>query len=419
MYPRLSDLLRELFGIDVNLPVQSYGLMVATAFLIGVWVLVKELKRKEKQGLFKSSEKKVLIGAPAKPQELILTGIIGFIIGYKLLDAVLRYSAFTENPQDFLLSSDGNFIGGLIGAGISIFLLWREKHKNRVEKPYWETIQVQPHELAGNILVIAGVFGLLGAKIFHNLENWDDLVADPWGSLVSFSGLSFLGGLILGGFAVIWYAKKKNISIVHLADTAAIVLPIAYAVGRIGCQVAGDGCWGVYNAAFAEPGTIPAAAAELGHVASFAPPQWLNFLPDWIWAYNYPHNILNEGVLIPGCTGTAWANCHVLAAPVFPTPFYETISMLLVFFILLILRKRIKIPGMLFTIYFIFAGLERFFIEKIRVNNLYKVGHFEFTQAELISSIMVISGLIMLIILYKKKQKLISKFGDSTQQFKS
>lgn len=419
MYPRLTDLLRELFGINVNLPVQSYGLMVAIAFLLGIWVLIIELKRKERQGLLKTTEKKVLIGAPAKAQELIISGIIGFVVGYKLLDAILRYSAFSENPQDFLLSSEGNFIGGLLGAGISVFFLWREKHKKRVEKPYWETIRIYPHELAGNILVVAGIFGLLGAKIFHNLENWDELVADPWGSLLSFSGLSFLGGLVIGGIAVIWYAKKRNISIIHLADAAAIVLPLSYAVGRLGCQIAGDGCWGVYNTAFAEPGTIPAAAMELGHVASFSPPAWLSFLPDWLWAYNYPHNILNEGVLIPGCQGTGWENCHVLSAPVFPTPLYEFGSMLVVFFILFFLRNRIKIPGMMFVLYFIFAGLERFMVEKIRVNNLYKIGDFEFTQAELISSIMVIAGIVMIVWLLRNKAKMISKFGDSSKKIQS
>ena len=185
MYPRLSDFLREVLGIDVALPVQSYGLFVALAFLIGIWVLIKEMKRKERQGLLMPSEKKVLVGAPAKPQELFFSGLIGFIIGYKLLDMVLRYSVFVEDPQGFILSGEGNFIGGLIAMGISVFFSWREKNKKKLEKPVWETKQVFPHELAGNILVIAGIVGLLGAKIFHNLENWDELVADPWGSSIS------------------------------------------------------------------------------------------------------------------------------------------------------------------------------------------------------------------------------------------
>ncbi len=413
MYPRISDFLREFFGIDVALPIQSYGFFVASAFLIGIWIMIKEMKRKERQGLFYATDKEITVGAPASAKEIVISALIGFIIGYKLVDAVFRYSAFAANPQDFILSSEGNLIGGIIIAVISGFFTWRDKNKKKLDTPKKEIIKIYPHDLAGNILVIAGIVGLFGAKLFDSLENWDRLIADPIHTLISFSGLSFLGGLILGGIAVLWYAKKNNISIIHLADTAAIVMPLAYAVGRIGCQVSGDGCWGVYNEAFADPGTIPAAAYQLGHVASFAPPHWLSFLPDWLWAYNYPHNIINEGILIPGCEGSAWANCHVLAAPVFPTPFYETVLMTIVFFVLFGLRKKIKIPGLLFTIYFILAGIERFLIEHIRVNNLYDINGFKFTQAELISTLMVVSGSIVLFLLIKNKDKLIAKYGNS------
>jgi len=396
MYPRLSDFLREVFGWDVALPVQSYGFFVALGFLVGIWFLIKEMKRKERQGLLVASEKKILVGAPAKPREMIISGLIGFIIGYKLLDIVLRYSAFVDDPQGFILSSGGNFLGGLIGAGISIFFTWRDKQKKKLDKPVWETKMVWPHELAGNILVIAGVIGLLGAKIFHNLENWDELVADPWGSLISFSGLSFLGGLLLGGAAIIWYAKKKNISVIHLADAAAIVMPLGYAIGRLGCQVSGDGCWGIDN-----PDPMP---------------EWLAFLPEWLWSYSYPHNIINEGIMIPGCTETAWDNCYVLETPVFPTPLYECIMMLIVFVFLFSIRKRIKIPGLLFVLYFIFAGVERFLIEKIRINNVYKIGEMEITQAEIISFIMTVIGIAAIILLLKNKEKWIKRFGNSASK---
>ncbi len=414
MYPGISDFLREVFGINVALPIQSYGFFVATAFLTGIWITIKEMKRKERQGLFYATDKEVIVGAPASIKEIIISSLVGFLIGYKLIDAVLRYSAFTANPQDFILSSEGNILGGIIIAAVSGFFTWRDKNKKKLDTPKKEIRKIYPHDLAGNILVIAGIVGLLGAKLFDSLENWDRLIADPINTLISFSGLSFLGGLIIGGIAVLWYAKKNNISIVHLADTAAIVMPIAYAVGRIGCQVSGDGCWGVYNEAFADPGTIPAAAYQLGHTASFAPPHWLSFLPDWLWAYNYPHNIINEGILIPGCEGSAWANCHILPAPVFPTPFYETILMTLVFVFLFSIRKKIKIPGLLFTIYFILAGFERFFIERIRVNNLYEVFGYKFTQAEFLSTLMIISGIIVLFILLRRKDKIIAKYGDTS-----
>jgi len=413
MYPTLSEFIKAVFGVDIPLPVQSYGLFVATAFLVGIWAMVKEMKRKEKQGLFQSTEKKIFVGEIAKPKELIISAIVGFFIGYKLLAAVLQYSVFVDNPGDFILSSDGNVLGGIIGAVLSAFLTWKDKQKNKLETPKWITKTIMPHEHAGQILFVAGIAGLLGAKIFHNLENWDDLMADPMGALLSFSGLSFLGGLILGGLAVYIYARKNKISIIHFLDVGAIILPLGYAIGRLGCQVSGDGCWGVFNEAFANEGTIPAIAYQMGHVASFQPPEWLCFLPDWLFAYSYPHNIGNEGILIPNCT---WDHCHVLAAPVFPTPLYETTMMLSLFGLLTFLKKKIRIPGMLFAIYFTFAGLERFLIEKIRVNNLYKIGDFEITQAEIISSLMMVIGVISIFLLYKNKDKMISKFGDVTSE---
>ena len=411
MYPTLSEFLKAVFGIDIPLPIQSYGLFVATAFLVGIWVMVKEMKRKEKQGLFQSTQKKIFIGEPAKPKELVISAIIGFFIGYKLLAAVFNYSQFVENPGDFILSSSGNIIGGIVGAALSAFLTWKDKNKTKLETPKWINKTIMPHEHAGQILFVAGIAGLLGAKIFHNLENWDDLMADPMGSLLSFSGLSFLGGLILGGLSVYIYARKNKITIIHFLDVAAVILPLGYAIGRIGCQVSGDGCWGVYNAAFADEGTIPAIAYQMGHVASFQPPEWLSFLPDWLFAYTYPHNIGNEGVLIANCS---WEHCHVLPAPVFPTPLYETTMMLTLFGVLTFLKKKIRIPGMLFAIYFTFAGLERFLIEKIRVNNLYEIGNFKITQAEIISSLMMVTGVIVIAVLYKNKDKMIAKYGDAT-----
>ena len=68
---------------------------------------------------------------------------------------------------------------------------------------------------------------------------------------------------------------------------------------------------------------------------------------------------------------------------------------------------------MLFTLYFIIAGIERFLIEHIRVNNLYDVFGFKFTQAELLSTLMVVAGIVITIILYKRKDKIIAKYGNS------
>lgn len=381
MYPRISDLINDVFGTQINLPIQSYGFFVALAFVVAALILYYELKRKEKEGSIPFQLKKKLIGSAPKIQDFIFPYILGFIIGFKLLEAILHYSAFAEQPNEFLFSLRGNIWGGFLVGAYSVFSTYRKIKKAQLDEPTWVEEKLHAYELTGSLVFIAAISGIIGAKIFHQLENMDEFLADPIGSLLSFSGLTFYGGLIVAAITLIIYAKKNKIPWPELADAIAPILMIGYAIGRIGCQVAGDGDWGIVNL---EP-----------------KPEWLSFLPDWAWAYDYPNNVLNQGVLIEGCTG---AHCYRLAEPVFPTPLYETVTCLILFSILWMLRKRIKIPGVLFSVYLIFNGFERFFIEKIRVNTTYRIFNNEITQAEIISVILILLG-IFGIILFKKYQK--------------
>jgi len=391
MYPTLTDFIYDIFGVNIPMPIQTYGLFVAFAFLTGIYFVSLELKRKEREGLLLPIIKKELIGNPASISSLIFSGLGGFIVGFKLLEAVLYYSDFVTDPQGFILSVRGNFIGGLVVAAISTYFTWKEKNKQKLDKPKWITKTIHPYELSGNLLITAAIFGLLGAKLFHNLENMDQLIADPVGALMSFSGLSYFGGLVVGIFTVLWYANKNSIKPVYMLDAAAPGLALAYGVGRIGCQVSGDGCWGI-------PNVNPK-------------PDWLSFLPDWMWAYEYPNNVINAGKVIENCTSS---HCHVLDTPVFPTPFYETTMMVIIFIILWSLRKHIKIPGILFSIYFTLAGFERFFIEKIRINNKYDILG-GITQAEIISSALIIIGIAGIVFFYKK-QNVVNKWLGVTEK---
>ncbi len=380
MYPTISDLLKDLFGINIPLPIQSFGFFVAISFLLAAYTLTIELKRKENQGLLKPLSKKTLRGEPAKISELIFSGVIGFIIGYKLIHFIFNYHDLVANPQQALLSGDGNLIGGILAGGVSAFLKYREKEKTKKEKPEWVEETIHPYQLVGNITMLAAVAGLLGAKIFHNLENLDDFAKDPVDALLSFSGLTMYGGLIVGGAALIWYGKKNGIAPLHNCDGNAPGLMLAYGFGRIGCQVAGDGDWGIVNNA--------------------PKPGWMSFLPDWFWSYRYPHNVVSEGIPIPDCVGK---HCFMLDQPVFPTPLYESIVCIAFFFFLWSMRKKFTVPGMMFSVYLLLNGIERFFVELIRVNTKYHVNGFAFTQAQLISSCLILLGVFGIFYFRKKK----------------
>jgi prolipoprotein diacylglyceryltransferase len=369
MYPTVSEFLKS-YGIQLKLPIQTFGFFVALAFGLAAYLLGKELRRKQGEGFIQPQLRKRTIGEPAKPSEYVYNAIGGFFVGYKLLHLISNYAQFADNPQAMLLSLEGSFLGGLVGAVALAYWKYYEVKKTILPQPKVVEEKVNAEDHLGNIIMLGVVGGIAGAKIFHNLENPAEFFADPIGALFSFSGLTFYGGLIVAAILIIRYGKKNGINAWHLCDAAAPALMMSYGVGRLGCQLSGDGDWGIVNNA--------------------PKPGWMSGLPDWMWSFKFPHNVNNEGIPIPGCVGR-W--CHELPEPVFPTSFYEFLMAAALFAVLWSIRKRIQIPGLLFSIYLVMNGAERFLIEQIRVNSLYTFGSFQVTQAQIISSLLIIAGI--------------------------
>src|SRR5690242_7522551 len=108
MYPSISDLLKDLFGINIPLPIQTFGFFVAISFLLAAYFLQKELKRKEREGLLQPVHKKALDGTPPKISEIILGSILLFFLGYKSVYAAVNYMAFVDDPAALIFSREGN-----------------------------------------------------------------------------------------------------------------------------------------------------------------------------------------------------------------------------------------------------------------------------------------------------------------------
>jgi prolipoprotein diacylglyceryltransferase len=369
MFPFLSDLINYLFGFSFSFPLPMFGFMVALAFIAANLLFVKEMKRKEADGLLSSSTINVMKGQKASLNDLIGNGIFGFVVGYKIGGIVFNYQQAIADLPDYVLSLQGNFLSGLAIAAVLAYLKYRDAEKNRLPEPKEVTEVVRPYQHVGNMTFIAAIGGILGAKLFDAVEDIERFMSDPIGVLFSGSGLSIYGGLIVGGGAVIYYAHKKGLKLVHVIDACAPGLMLAYGIGRIGCQLSGDGDWGTTN-------ELPM-------------PEALSFLPEWMWSFTYPHNVNADGILIAGCEGKY---CYELPIPVWPTPFYETIMAFIIFGGLWLFRKKITIPSLMFSIYLVFNGVERFFIEKIRINPDYNIFGMKATQAELIAILLFLAG---------------------------
>ena len=379
-YPTISHFIENLTGFFIPLPIQTFGLFIVLAFLTGRHFINKRLLQLESLGFLKEVEVPKNTKTTSILLDYLFNGLISFLLGYKIIHIVQNYKLFSESPQKILLSNEGSIILGLLFLIINITYIYSFYKK----KPTIEKKTILPSDLSWNFLFVAGISGIIGAKLFTILEDIDYLLANPFSAIFSFSGLTFYGGLIGGIICVILYAKKYKINIAHLADSFAPALILAYGIGRMGCHFSGDGDWGIVSNMANKP----------------------IFFPEWLWGYSFPHNVIQAGEYIEDCVGRY---CYELPNAVYPTSLYEAIFGVIAFLFLWKIKDYIKIPGVLFCIYLVLNGIERFTIEIVRITEEYSILGLELTQAQVIGFLITIIGVSGIMYLQKNHHESIKE----------
>jgi phosphatidylglycerol:prolipoprotein diacylglycerol transferase len=202
----------------------------------------------------------------------------------------------------------------------------------------------KPVDYAYEMAFAALVGGLVGSRVYYVVQNYSQVKHDLIGNLFSGSGLVWYGGVIGGAIGVLGWARWRGMLNLALLDLASVPLAMGYAIGRIGCQVSGDGDYGKVS--------------------------------DLPWAMGYPHGT------VPTPPGVK----------VQPTPIYETLAMGLVAWWLWRMRDRFA-PGALFAFYLVLSGLERLLVEFVRRNHEVLAG---LTAPQLESIALLVAGLVWL-----------------------
>ncbi len=210
-------------------------------------------------------------------------------------------------------------------------------------------------EDAWSLVLWAAVGGIIGARLLAILADWQTFLVHPWSTLLSGSGFVWYGGLIGGFLSATIFIFRRSLRWLVLVDCIAPALAIGQAIGRIGCQVAGDGDWG-------RPTTLP-------------------------WGVQYPRAIIGWN---------AWLRENGLPSDTYvhPAPVYETLAYSAVFCLLWALRKRSLPPGSLFWLYLVTSSTARFAIESVRVEPVLAAG---LTQAQWIAIALFAAGFVALL----------------------
>jgi phosphatidylglycerol:prolipoprotein diacylglycerol transferase len=206
----------------------------------------------------------------------------------------------------------------------------------------------KPPDWAYEMGFAALVGGVIGSRLYYIVDNYSEVSDDLLGNLFSGSGLTWYGGALGGAIAVLIWARWRGFLGLALLDVAAPALALGYAIGRVGCQLSGDGDYGK---------------------------AW-----DGPWAMSYPDGTVPT------------------TEDVHPTPVYEALAMGLGAWILWRLRDRVR-TGVLFALYLLYAGTERFLVEFVRRNEEAALG---LTMAQWESLAMMAAGAVWIAVVIRR-----------------
>jgi phosphatidylglycerol:prolipoprotein diacylglycerol transferase len=266
---------------------------------------------------------------------------------------------YVTDVIDTLLDVNWHLPLPTFGVIVAIALMVGTAVATRLVRDYEGLGRLPPltHSIVTDTVLVATLAGILGARIFDILDHLQRFLADPLAMILTRSGFSIYGGLCFGIVAGVILVKRRSIPLLPMLDATAPAMMLGYGIGRLGCQISGDGDWGIAANLIMKPG----------------------WLPQWFWAQTYDGNIAGVVIAPPG---------------VYPTPIYEFAMALGIFAMLWLLRHHNGRAGLLFSTYLLLAGFERLLIEKIRVNVRYELFGIHLTQAEAISFLLVIMGLV-------------------------
>jgi phosphatidylglycerol---prolipoprotein diacylglyceryl transferase len=172
------------------------------------------------------------------------------------------------------------------------------------------------------IIGIAGLVGIVGARLYHVLESPSEFFSDPWPLLISRFGFAWFGGFLGGFAALLILSRREKIPALTFLDACSPAAAVGYAIGRIGCLLSGDGDYGI-------PTNLP-------------------------WGMSFPNGVVPT------------------TERVHPTPLYEFFIWMVIAYFLWRMGARVlqakESAGLVFCAYLVFTGVARFLIEMIRLN---------------------------------------------------